>query len=103
MWALMAAGQARADAHHGSVNEAMARLDAAEEGIEHSGERGSLPWVLLARAEVASQAGDEAVEEIAATLGRAQDVAREQGANLYALRAAVELAELPDAVRPADW
>jgi class 3 adenylate cyclase/tetratricopeptide (TPR) repeat protein len=103
MWALMAAGQARADAHNGSVDEAMTRLDAAEEAIEHSGERLSLPWVLLARAEVASQAGDGAVEEIAAALGRAQDVAREQGANLYALRAAVELAELPEAVRPADW
>jgi hypothetical protein len=103
MWAVMEAGQARADAHHGSVDEAMAKLEAAEEVIDQSGEQVSLPWVLLARAEVTSLAGDEAAEQVVAALQRAHDIARGQGAHLYSLRAAVGLAELPDAVRPADW
>jgi class 3 adenylate cyclase/tetratricopeptide (TPR) repeat protein len=103
MWAVMEAGQARADAHHGSFDEAMAKLDAAEEAIDQSGERVSQAWVLLARAEVASLAADEAAEQVVAALQRAHDLARGQGAHLYSLQAAVGLAELPDAMRPADW
>ena len=41
------------------------------------------------------------VDQAAAALERAYGVAVEQGAHLYALRAAVGLAELPDDVRPA--
>jgi hypothetical protein len=103
MWSVMEANQARADAHHGSTDEAMVKLDAAEEALEQSGEWVSLPCVLLARAEVAALRGEEAIEVVAAALERAHDVAREQGAHLYALRAAVELAALPDEARPADW
>jgi hypothetical protein len=103
MWAVMEAGQALSDGHHGSFDEAAAKLAAAEESIEVSGEHVSLPWVLLARAEVASMAGDSAADEVTDALERAHRVATEQGAHLYALRAAVGLAQLPADRRPDDW
>ena len=64
-------------------------------------ERVSLPWVLLARAEVATLTPARGFDEAATALERAYGVAVEQGAHLYALRAAVGLAALPDDVRPA--
>ena len=103
MWAIMEASQARADGHRGRVEEAMARFDAAEECIQQSCEYVSLPWVLLAKAEVASLDPAVGVDQAAAPLERAYGVAVEQGAHLYALRAAVGMAELPDEVRPTGW
>ena len=81
----------------------MARFDAAEECIQQSCEYVSLPWVLLAKAEVASLDPAVGVDQAVAPLERAYGVAVEQGAHLYALRAAVGMAELPDEVRPTGW
>ena len=77
-----------------TLDEALAAGDAGEE--LHT------PELLRMKAVCLVEIPDR-TSEAAAALERAVELADAQGSSLLALRAAVDLARLPDSVRPADW
>jgi hypothetical protein len=97
---MLKANLARIHGHHGQIARAQATVDEAMALVERSSEWLSLPWVLLVQAELATGTEDVAA---AAYLVKANGLAARQGAHLLAVRAAAALADLPAAVRPANW
>ncbi|HEU5143587.1 MAG TPA: adenylate/guanylate cyclase domain-containing protein [Dermatophilaceae bacterium] len=90
---------------HASAGEIERALELASEAVEvvhKSGEYIHLPEVLRHRASFVVARGldlDDAVADLVAAV----QVATEQGSRVSRLRAALELARLPEAHRPADW
>jgi class 3 adenylate cyclase/tetratricopeptide (TPR) repeat protein len=77
-------------------------IEEALEVVYKAGENVHLPELLRLRAVYSlARGGDD--EEAVADLTEAMRVASEQGARVARLRAGIELARLPEAVRPNDW
>jgi hypothetical protein len=90
---------------HASAGEIERALELASEAVEvvhKSGEFIHLPEVLRHRASFVVARGLD-LEDAVADLVAAVQVATEQGSRVSRLRAALELARLPEANRPADW
>jgi hypothetical protein len=77
-------------------------IEQALEIVHKTGEELHRPELLRLRAVYSLAQGDDGAEA-AADLAEAIRVASEQGARVARLRAALELARLPDDARPADW
>lgn len=93
---------AHLNAEAGAPDRALELIEQALEVVHKTGENVHLPELLRQRAVYSlARGGDE--EEAAADLTEAMRVASEQGARVARLRAALELARLPEAVRPHDW
>jgi tetratricopeptide (TPR) repeat protein len=93
---------AQLHAHAGDPDRAHELIEQALEVVDNTGENVHLPELLRQRAVYSlARGGDE--EEAAADLTQAMRLASEQGARVTRLRAAIELARLPGAVRPDDW
>lgn len=93
---------ARLDAAAGDVGRADAHLAEAFAAARRSGEEIHLPELLRQRAGATLARGGDA-DRAAADLTEAVRIATGQGARLSRLRAAVDLARLPAAGRPANW
>jgi class 3 adenylate cyclase len=89
--------------HHrsGDADRALELLADALELADKGGEPIHRSELLRLRAQVSLASGRSSGE--VADLREAVAIALEQGAVVLALRAAVDLAQLPDGVRPADW
>jgi len=86
----------------GELDRAQDLVGEALEVVHKSGEYLHLPELLRQRAAYTlAQAGDPA--EVVADLTEAVRVATVQGARIAQLRAALDLARLPEALRPRDW
>lgn len=94
--------EARLNARAGDLDRARELIDDAIEVVHKTGEYLHLPEVLRQRAAF-SLAGGGDPGEASADLVAAEDVAKEQGARVSRLRAAVDLARLPAAHRPGAW
>ncbi|MEX0863251.1 MAG: AAA family ATPase [Acidimicrobiia bacterium] len=90
------------DAEAGDADQAYQVTEQALEIVHKTGEELHLPELLRLRAVYSLDRGNDP-EEAAADLVEAIRVASEQGARVARLRAALELARLPEAVRPKDW
>ncbi|WP_353507703.1 adenylate/guanylate cyclase domain-containing protein [Intrasporangium sp.] len=98
----MLAHLARLHAQAGDVDRASELIDEAVEAVHKSGEYLHLPELLRQRAGFALSRGAHA-DDVVADLQGAVDVAVEQEATVSYLRAALELARLPEDRRPIDW
>jgi tetratricopeptide (TPR) repeat protein len=90
------------DADSGNLDQARQVIEQALEIVHKTGEELHRPELLRLRAVYSLAQGDDGAEA-AADLAEAIRVASEQGARVARLRAALELARLPDDARPADW
>lgn len=91
---------------HGVGGDPKLALDEINEGfnrVEKSGERIHEPYLRIARAQMTARAFPDRMDDVVADLRAAVDVARTQGSWVLALRAANELARLPEGGRPSDW
>ncbi|CAN5900165.1 AAA family ATPase [soil metagenome] len=86
----------------GNVDRAHELIGEALEIVHKTGEHLHLPELLRQRA-VYSMARGGDVEAAAVDLAEAAKVANRQGARVAQLRAALDIARLPDEVRPTDW
>lgn len=93
---------AHLDAEAGDLDHAHELIEQALEVVHKAGEYVHLPELLRIRAVYSLARGGDA-SEAAADLIEANRVASEQGARVARLRAALEIARLPEAVRPGDW
>ena len=98
----MLAHLARLYAQVGDLNRASELVDEAVEAVHKSAEYLHLPELLRQRAVLALGRGADP-DDVVADLQGAVHVALEQGATVSYLRAALELARLPDEHRPVDW
>ena len=98
----MLAHLARLNAQAGDLDRASELIDEAVEAVHKSGEYLHLPELLRQRAGFALSRGADP-DDVVADLQGAVDVAVEQGAKVSYLRAALELARLPEHRRPIDW
>jgi class 3 adenylate cyclase len=90
--------------HYRSDGEkALIVLEDAMQQTTASGELVHQPDLLRLRAEITAQARPQKMDEVVADLVTAVDVGLDQGSLVLALRAANDLARLPDEQRPADW
>ncbi|HSZ35620.1 MAG TPA: hypothetical protein VK773_00905, partial [Acidimicrobiales bacterium] len=91
--------------HHylGDPKRALEVLGDAMEQSRTSGELVHLPDLLRLRAEITADAHPEHIDEVVVDLEAAVTCAMDQGSLVLALRAANDLARLPDEGRPADW
>jgi class 3 adenylate cyclase/tetratricopeptide (TPR) repeat protein len=89
-------------ARAGDVDRAAELVAEGIEVVHKTGEHLHLPELLRLRGEYALARWGDA-EEAAADLREAVQVADQQGAGVSRLRAALALARLPEASRPADW
>ncbi len=91
--------------HHylGDPKRALEVLDEAMEQVRASGELVHLPDLLRLRAEITAAAHPEQMDVVVTDLVAAVTCGLDQGSLVLALRAANDLARLPEAVRPADW
>ncbi|HEY6474906.1 MAG TPA: AAA family ATPase [Acidimicrobiales bacterium] len=85
------------------ADQALKTLDDAMEQVRTSGELVHQPDLLRLRAEILTGARPGRMDDVVSDLVAAVDVALEQGSVVFALRAANDLARLPDDDRPADW
>jgi class 3 adenylate cyclase/tetratricopeptide (TPR) repeat protein len=93
---------ARLDAEAGDLEHAQQHLAEAFEAARRSGEDVHLPELLRQRASLTlSMHGD--ADRAVADLAEAVRIATEQGARVSRLRAAIDLARLPQEHRPVDW
>ena len=91
--------------HHylGEAEKALSVLEDAMEQSRTSGELVHQPDLLRLRAEITAQARPQRMDEVVTDLVSAVDIGVDQGSVVLALRAANDLARLPEALRPADW
>ena len=91
--------------HHylGNVDPALRALEEAMERTGTSGERVHQPDLLRLRAEITASAHPERMDEVVADLVAAVEIGLAQGSLVLALRAANDLARLPQDDRPPDW
>jgi hypothetical protein len=91
--------------HHylGDPEQALTVLEDAMEQSRTSGELVHQPDLLRLRAEITAQARPERTDDVVTDLVSAVEIGLDQGSVVLALRAANDLARLPDAHRPADW
>jgi class 3 adenylate cyclase/tetratricopeptide (TPR) repeat protein len=89
-------------AEEGDLDAAVAVLGEALEVVYKTGEEIHLPELLRIRAHYEKERGGD-LEEALADLAEAVHVATRQGSRVARLRAAVDLARLPDPHRPEDW
>jgi class 3 adenylate cyclase len=94
---------ARNHLYLGNAEQALTQLDDALKQTRTSGELVHQPDLLRLRAEITGQARPEKMDEVVTDLVSAVDIGVDQGSVVLALRAANDLARLPDAHRPADW
>jgi class 3 adenylate cyclase/tetratricopeptide (TPR) repeat protein len=93
---------ARLDAEAGELERADAHLAAALEMAHQTGEDIHLPELLRQRA-LLTLAREGDTDRAVADLTEAVRIATKQGARVSRLRAALELARLPEACRPGGW
>jgi tetratricopeptide (TPR) repeat protein len=93
---------ARLDAAAGDEDRAEVHLAEAFEAVHRTGEELHLPELLRQRAALGLTRGGDA-DAAVADLTEALRIATGQGARLSRLRAAVDLARLPAAIRPGNW
>ena len=93
---------AHLNAEDDELGRAHELIDEALEVVYKTGENVHLPELLRLRAVYSLARGGDEVEAVA-DLTEAMRVASEQGARVARLRAGIELARLPEAVRPHDW
>lgn len=91
--------------HHylGDPKGAFELIEDAMEQVRASGELVHLPDLLRLRAEFTAQSHPDRMDEVVTDLVAAVSCGLEQGSLVLALRAANDLARLPDEVRPSDW
>jgi tetratricopeptide (TPR) repeat protein len=89
-------------AEAGDLDRAHAVIGEALEVVYKTGEEIHLPELLRIRAHYERERGGD-MEEVLADLSEALRVATRQGSRVARLRAAVDLAVLPDLQRPDDW
>ncbi|HMI33901.1 MAG TPA: adenylate/guanylate cyclase domain-containing protein [Propionibacteriaceae bacterium] len=93
---------ARLHAAAGDIDSAQDVMAEALDAVRKSGEHVHLPELLRQRAAY-TLAGRGDTDEAVADLREAVYVATEQGARVARLRAALELARLPESLRPKGW
>ena len=93
---------AHLNAEDDELGRAHELIEEALEVVYKTGENVHLPELLRLRAVYSLARGGDEVEAVA-DLTEAMRVASEQGARVARLRAGIELARLPEAVRPHDW
>lgn len=93
---------AHLSAQVGEIDRAHQLIEEALEVVHKAGENVHLPELLRLRAVYSLGRGSDE-KEAAADISEAMRVASEQGAWVARLRAAIELARLPEAIRPHDW
>jgi tetratricopeptide (TPR) repeat protein len=93
---------ARLNARAGHIDRAYELINDAVEVAHKTGEHLHLPEVLRQRAVFSLARGGD-LDDAVADLTGAMSVALEQGARVSRLRAAIELARLPETHRPSDW
>ena len=86
----------------GDPERSVSLIDEALEVVHKTGEHLHLPELLRNRTRYALAAGERS-ERVVEDLGQAIEIADRQGARLARLRAAVDLARLPEELRPSDW
>jgi class 3 adenylate cyclase/tetratricopeptide (TPR) repeat protein len=96
------AALARLSEREGDLDGALGLVNQALAVVYKTGEHVHLPELLRQRAEYVLARGGPASEAVA-DLEEAILQAREQGARVAGLRAAVALARLPEDLRPGDW
>jgi class 3 adenylate cyclase/tetratricopeptide (TPR) repeat protein len=96
------ASLARMTARTGDVERSYEQLNDAFQVAHKTGEMLHVPEILRQRAAI-SRMRDADSEEAVADLVAAVEVATEQGARVSRLRAALDLARLPDEQRPENW
>jgi hypothetical protein len=89
-------------ARTGDVERSYEQLNDAFQVAHKTGEMLHVPEILRQRAAI-SRMRDADSEEAVADLVAAVEVATEQGARVSRLRAALDLARLPDEQRPENW
>jgi tetratricopeptide (TPR) repeat protein len=90
---------------HAAAGEIERALDTVAEALDvvrKSGEYLHLPELLRQRALYTIAGGGDS-EEAVADLSEAERIATEQGARIARLRASLELARLPESIRPKNW
>ncbi len=94
---------ARCHLYAGNLAGALERVGDALLAVQKSGEWVHQPDLLRLRAEVTAAARPERPDEVVADLRAAVEVGLEQGSLVLALRAANDLARLPDGDRRPEW
>jgi hypothetical protein len=94
---------ARSHAKAGNQDGARERVGDALLGVQKSGEWVHQPDLLRLRAEITSATHPDRMDEVVADLTAAVEIGLAQGSLVLALRAANDLARLPDDVRRPDW
>jgi hypothetical protein len=94
---------ARLHAAAGDIDRAQDVMAEALDAVRKSGEHVHLPDLLRERAAYTLAGGRGDTHEAVADLREAVHVATEQGARVARLRAAIELARLPESLRPRGW
>lgn len=93
---------ARLSRKEGDLAKARELTNDAVQVVHKTGEYLHLPELLRQRAGLTLDLGED-IDDALADLTAAVHVATEQGARVARLRAAVDLARVPEAHRPADW
>ena len=94
---------ARNHAYAGNAHVALGTVEDALLAMQKSGEFVHQPDLLRLRAEITATAHPERMEDVVADLVAAVRIGTAQGSLILALRAANQLARLPDPARPHNW
>ena len=87
----------------GDADLALRTLEDALDQSRTSGELVHQPDLLRLRAEITAATHPDRMDEVVADLVAAVEIGVAQGSLVFALRAANDLARLPDDIRPGDW
>jgi hypothetical protein len=104
--AFRAAFHAIAARNHVVRGDLKRALDEVNEGlaqVEKSGEHLHQPYLLILRAEVTARLFQDRTNDVLADLRAAVQLGISQDSTMMALRAANEIARLPEGFRPRDW
>jgi hypothetical protein len=94
---------ARNHAYLGDLDAALDKVGEALARVQKSGEMVHQPDLLSLRASLTLAAHPQQSEEIVLDLKAAVEVGLAQGSLVLALRAANQVARLPEVIRPVDW